>query len=86
MSRAGNRAHESGRESKREKFLRRQEALEKFARWERLNPSSATPQAVLSGVGWLYDLLPPQARKRSVDTKGVRELQRQLSVLTPVAE
>lgn len=86
MSRASNRAPESGQELKREEFLRRQEALEKFARWERLNPLSATPQAVLSGVGRLYDLLPPQARKRPVDTEGVRELQRQLSVLTPVAE
>jgi len=85
MSRAGDRAHESGQEL-REKFLRRREALEKFARWERLNPCSATPEAALGGIGWLYDLLPLQARKRPVDTSGVRELQRRLSVLTPVAE
>jgi hypothetical protein len=68
-----------------EDYHRRAEALERFARWERANPARPSPQAVLSGVGLLYELLPATARRRPVDTAGVGRLHRALSVLSTPA-
>jgi hypothetical protein len=63
-------------------LLARERALQRFARWERSHPATPTPQAVLSGVGFLYELLPAGSRYRAVDTSGVRELHRSLRVLS----
>lgn len=68
-----------------EAYHRRAEALERFARWQRANRLWPSPQAALSGVGLLYDLLPAAARRRPVDTVGVRRLHRALSVLSTSA-
>jgi hypothetical protein len=62
-------------------LIRRERALERFAAWEALHPATTTPQAALSGIGLLYELLPPEARSRPVDTSGVHRLHRCLAVL-----
>ena len=61
----------------------RLEGFERFSEWERSNPLSPNPQAAISGIGLLYDLLPLDARERPIDTTGVGEMHRCLSVLRP---
>jgi len=62
--------------------LEHQRALERFSAWEAQHPRAPTPEAAVGGIGYLYDLLPVEARRRPVDTRGVQALHRALSVLT----
>lgn len=63
-------------------FRNRTEALERFAAWAAEQPVKMSAQAALRGIGLLYELLPPEARTRAVDTEGVQRLHRALSVLS----
>lgn len=61
---------------------RREEQLELYSQLEPALPSSRLdPQTAISGVGWLFDLLPKAARERPIDPSGVMELHRCLAVL-----
>lgn len=65
---------ESTPRSRREALRQRQAALERFSRWERDHPVWPTPQAALSAVGLLYELLPAeeghQHQSRNLGTAG----------------
>jgi hypothetical protein len=64
-----------------ERIRERAAALARFAAWEEQSPARLGPEAALSGVSFLYDLLPPAARARPVDASGVVAMQRALAVL-----
>ena len=68
-------------QSRAEALREHQRALQRFAAWEARHPRAPSPQAALSAVGLLYDLLPADARSRPVDTRGVQALHRALSGL-----
>lgn len=60
----------------------RSEQLERFARWEQAHAEyPATPSAAVAAIGTLYDLLPPNARVRPVDPRGVQAMHAALSRL-----
>ncbi len=65
-----------------EALLERQRALERFSAWEEKHPRVETSQAALNAVGFLYDLLPVEARRRPVDTRGIQALHGALAALT----
>jgi hypothetical protein len=60
----------------------RAEALTRFAAWESSHLMKLTPAAAVAALGTLYQLLPPESRRRAVDPSGVvrmHEALRQLS-------
>jgi len=59
----------------------REQQLEKYSELEADLPRSDDPKLAVSGIGWLYDLLPAASRARPVDTSGIQELHRCLAVL-----
>lgn len=58
-------------------------ALERFAAWEADHPPRQSSAQALEGIGFLYELLPPEARARPVDPSGVMKLHRALALLPP---
>ena len=63
-------------------LLRREEQLELYWRLESGLPRRGIdPKSALSGIGWLFELLPKTSRDRPVDPSGVMELHRCLAVL-----
>ena len=59
----------------------REDALRRFEKLERTFPVDRDAARALAGIGWLYDLMPPEARQREVDPSGVRSLHEALSAL-----
>ncbi len=64
-----------------DELRRRREALARFDRWREANERFPTAQAALSGVGFLYDLLPAKSRRRGADPSGVAKMHASLAVL-----
>jgi hypothetical protein len=58
----------------------RAEAFARFADWERRHPPSLALADAVSGVALLFELLPKSSRTRPVETDGVAQLHRCLSV------
>lgn len=63
----------------------RNAALRRFQAWKAEHPSRLDPTAAIAAVGFLYDLLPPEARHRESDPEfeGVRHMRQALAVLGP---
>ncbi|GBC80783.1 hypothetical protein [Thermoanaerobaculum aquaticum] len=59
----------------------RQAAWERYARWAAMKKSFLSPSAAVASVGFLYQLLPPESRKRPPDVRGVALMHRMLAVL-----
>jgi hypothetical protein len=49
-------------------------ALARFASWESAHPMQLTPAAAVAAIGTLYELLPPESRRRPVDPSGVARM------------
>jgi len=64
----------------------REAALRRFENLEKTLPVDRDAGRALAGIGWLYDVLPRDARRRAVDPSGVRALHASLSVLRPDAD
>jgi hypothetical protein len=60
---------------------RRRAALERFAAWDRRQPWPRDPAVAFAGIGALWHLLPPEARDRPIDARGVAAMHRALAVL-----
>jgi hypothetical protein len=60
----------------------RAEALARFAEWESSHPVMLTPATAVASIGALYQLLPPAARARPIDTAGVGRMHRALRHLS----
>jgi hypothetical protein len=56
-------------------------AFRRFNEWEEQHPLELDPEEALAAIGALYDLIPPEARKRAVDTESVRKMHAALSCL-----
>lgn len=67
----------------REALRRRQAGLEAFQAWERDHPQEHSTADVFKALGFLYLLLPPEARVPPVDLerRGIRRMHRLLAVL-----
>jgi hypothetical protein len=46
----------------------------RFAEWEASHPRTITAAAAVAAVGAIYELLPPAARTRPIDTSGIQRL------------
>jgi len=68
---------------KAEAVRAREAALERFARWEAEHPTRWEPGAALAAVTALYDLLPPESRRRAPDPSGVMAFHALLSRTKP---
>ena len=62
-------------------FAARAAALQRFNDWEAKHPIKMSGEAALSGVGTLYELMPPEARQRPFDPSGVGKMHQALSHL-----
>ena len=61
---------------------RRAEALGRFATWESSHLMELTPAAAIAAIGTLYQLLPPDSRRRAVDPAGVARMHEALRHLS----
>lgn len=63
----------------------RNAALGRYEAWERDHPSNLDPATAIRAVGFLYDLLPREARCRDDDPRfeGVHRMKEALAVLKP---
>jgi len=52
----------------------RAEGFARFAAWEASHRPRLTPGAALAAIGSLYELLPPESRRRPLDTSGIARL------------
>jgi hypothetical protein len=50
------------------------EGFARYAEWAAAHPPAMTPADAVAAVGRLYELLPPESRRREVDTTGVRRM------------
>ena len=62
-------------------YSARAAALRRFNEWEEQHPLELDLEQALAAIGALYDLIPSDARKRAVDTEGVRKMHAALSSL-----
>jgi hypothetical protein len=62
-------------------YAARAAAFRRFNEWEEQHPLELDPEEALAAIGALYELIPPEARKRAVDTEGVRKMHAALSCL-----
>lgn len=60
----------------------RAEALARFAIWESSHVMRLTPAAAVAAIGTLYQLLPPESRRRAIDTAGVARMHETLRHLS----
>ena len=60
---------------------RRRVALERFSAWEAGCRFPSDPARDLRGVGWLWEMMPKEARVRPIDTAGVTRMREALGVL-----
>ena len=60
----------------------RTEALARFAAWESSHVMRLTPAAAVAAIGTLYQLLPPESRRRAIDTAGVARMHEALRHLS----
>jgi hypothetical protein len=60
----------------------RAKALARFSIWESVHPMRLTPAAAIAAIGTLYELLPPESRRRPVDPSGVTRMHGALRVLS----
>ena len=60
----------------------RAHALARFATWESSHGMRLTPAAAIAAIGTLYQLLPPESRRRSVDPSGVTRMHERLRHLS----
>jgi hypothetical protein len=61
----------------------RLEAFVRYGQWEERSHTAISPAAAVAGLGFIYDLLPADARRRDVDPTGVQIMHRCLGVLKP---
>lgn len=61
----------------------RAEALARFAAWESSHAMRLTPAAAIAAIGTLYQLLPPESRRRPVDPAGVARMHEAVRHLSP---
>lgn len=64
-----------------EALRERKAAWERYARWARHRQTTLPPSEAVASVGFLYELLPPESRCRSLEYEGVRLMHRYLAVL-----
>ena len=57
-------------------------ALARFEAWESSHAMRLTPAAAISAIGRLYELLPPESRRRAVDPAGVARMHEALRHLS----
>jgi hypothetical protein len=62
-------------------FAARAAALRRFNDWEAKHPIHMKGEEALSGVGALYELMPPEARQRPSDPSGIVKMHQALSHL-----
>jgi hypothetical protein len=60
---------------------RRLEAFVRYGQWEEGRHPAVAPAAAVASLGFIYDLLPADARRREVDPTGVQIMHRCLAVL-----
>ena len=60
----------------------RAEALARFATWESSHVMGLTPAAAVAAIGTLYQLLPPESRRRAIDPAGVARMHEALRHLS----
>jgi hypothetical protein len=60
----------------------RSEALARFAIWESSHVMALTPAAAVAAIGTLYQLLPPESRRRSIEPGGVARMHQALRHLS----
>jgi hypothetical protein len=65
----------------KEFYSARAAAFRRFNEWEEQHPLELDPKQALAAIGALYNLIPPEARTRAVDTEGVRKMHAALSSL-----
>ena len=63
----------------------REAALKRFARWEAEHPASRPASAAIAAVAALYELLPPESRRRAPDPSGVIAFHELMARGTPAA-
>jgi hypothetical protein len=61
----------------------RAQGFTRFAAWESAHPMQLTPAAAIAAIGTLYELLPPESRRRPVDPSGVLRMHAALRRLSP---
>ncbi|MBW2615805.1 MAG: hypothetical protein JRD02_06490 [Deltaproteobacteria bacterium] len=62
-------------------ILARTAALRRFNLWEEKHTHVMGGQEALAAVGAIYDLLPPESRRRGFDPSGLRAMHLSLSYL-----
>ena len=62
-------------------YSARAAAFRRFNEWEEQHLLELDPEQTLAAIGALYELIPPEVRKRPVDTEGVRKMHAALSCL-----
>jgi hypothetical protein len=60
----------------------RREALTRFDHWAAEHPMQLTPAAAMAAAGRLYDLIPPESRRRPIDPSGVIAMHRLLALFS----
>ena len=66
---------------KKSELLARTAALTRYNLWEENNIRFMGEQEALAAVGAIYDLLPPESRRRGFDPSGLRAMHLSLSYL-----
>jgi hypothetical protein len=71
------------REELRRMWAARERGLGLFEQWEATQPVPAAPPDVFARIGALYDLLPPEVRRRDPDPQkqGIQAMRAALAVL-----
>lgn len=62
-------------------FRQSAEALRRFEQWERDHPAVLDARVALAGIGWIWQLLPEESRRRPLDVSGIDRMRRTLAVL-----
>ena len=52
----------------------RAEGFARYAEWAASHPAHMSPADAVASIGALYELLPPESRRRLVDPSGVRRM------------
>jgi hypothetical protein len=53
---------------------RRAAALDRYARWASTHPAPLPAHAAVEAIGTLYEMLPPESRRRPLDVSGIVRL------------
>ena len=60
----------------------RVEGFARYAEWSASHPAHLSPADAVASIGALYELLPPESRRRPVDPSGVRRMHELLGQLS----